>query len=359
MWTFVTARMARQTSNFLERLEGDASLLEAGYLRYRAIAFMLGRILWRARIRRNADLVRATARAETELQRALERAEGRARVEAWPRESAAWALLRRISQVRSLLWRRLQKKLGTGFTGALSDQLYALERRVLVGVLPAEALAPDLLEVQEASLRGLEFGQRWLQTVSLVANDARPLSAEELRALALWVMAAQASLDAVSARLRMWVPRPPLGSLRSGPAVVRQLTYFVSLARAQLRPFAEAQLVPLEVSETVSAEAVLWLTEGPAGRVLPPESARVSRSDRGLWALARAFGGGSSELRSTEVLLLSSLVEAARWASVASPRALLGLVTRLRRYVEQGSRVEGLEALVRAAHARFERSHPS
>ena len=65
-------------------LEGRRDLLDAAALRYRALRYALSRVFWKDRLRRNAEVLRATAEAQTEVDETLAGALRRAEAEGWP-----------------------------------------------------------------------------------------------------------------------------------------------------------------------------------------------------------------------------------------------------------------------------------
>src|SRR5262245_43781617 len=75
---------AASSDSLRRRLEGRADLLDAAALRYRALRYALSRVLWKGRLRRNAEVLRATAEAQAEVEETLAIALRRAEAEGWP-----------------------------------------------------------------------------------------------------------------------------------------------------------------------------------------------------------------------------------------------------------------------------------
>ncbi|MHB8876951.1 MAG: hypothetical protein ACYC8T_24915, partial [Myxococcaceae bacterium] len=177
------------------RLEGRAELLEAARLRYRALLTMLRALRWRARLRKNAALLRETAGAQGAVDEALESATRRAKAERWPARASMSRCLVEVAKLRAALSKVAARRLG-GAEPSLGAALSRLEALALAGprkVRPGQRWA-IALEVLPSSLPALRrcasFGARLEQLFGRPAGegDTLPFDAAEAQALSSdWV----------------------------------------------------------------------------------------------------------------------------------------------------------------------------
>ncbi|HVE82015.1 MAG TPA: hypothetical protein VND93_04180, partial [Myxococcales bacterium] len=213
------AERAVNTASLRRRLEGRAELLDAAALRYRALHNALSRVFWKDRLRRNAEVLRATAQAQADVDQALSSALRRAEAEGWPPDDPwvqqLYALREQAAALAQLAARRLRAPAGR----PLGELLAALEA-VLAGprkIRPGQrwATALELLPRSLPELRDLTPHADFVEELFRRPFDPRaalPLSPEEARSLAQRLPPAEASL----ARIWQRVERcdPSLGLLR-------------------------------------------------------------------------------------------------------------------------------------------------
>src|SRR5688572_5265998 len=133
-------------SELRNRLEGRADLLDAAAVRYRALRFALSRFFWKDRLRRNAEVLRATAAAQAEVDEALGGALRRAEAEGWPPEDPwvqqLYGLRDSVAGLAALAARKLRAPADRPLGALLSDLegLLAGPRKIRPGQRWATAL---------------------------------------------------------------------------------------------------------------------------------------------------------------------------------------------------------------------------
>lgn len=276
--------MPRSPSSSLRaRLEQRAELIEATRLRYRALRHALGRLWWRDRVRRLADVLRATADAEPALEDALGAALRRAEAEGWPAHDPWVQCLHEVRDLReevtALAARRLRAAPDRG--GGLERMLRDLEeavsgpRKVLPGQRWAAAL--ELLPATLPPLRALaedaDFIERLFQRPFEAGRDL-PLSIDEAAELAERLPRAEAVLAGLWERVQRCDPsrgllrflqrrarRAPLGAPTNGPERFLRAAFWADVARARLRAVAEARFTPLAVTDEELIHLIPWVVE--------------------------------------------------------------------------------------------------
>lgn len=93
------------------RLKGRADLLEAARLRYRALWQLLRSLRWKARLRKNARLLRETAAAQAAVDAALAAATQRAMAEQWPKREPMARCLVEVAALQAALTQVAAKRL--------------------------------------------------------------------------------------------------------------------------------------------------------------------------------------------------------------------------------------------------------
>lgn len=140
------------------RLEGRAELLDATRLRFRALVDALKSWRWRARLRRNAQLLQEVVRVQDQVDAALEVVLKRARLEGWP---AGLFVMRHLAEVNQL-----------------RGELLTLVSKRLDRPLPPEALRPGIeaLETQVLTAPRLVLpGQRWSTALEVLPSNVPEL----------------------------------------------------------------------------------------------------------------------------------------------------------------------------------------
>lgn len=350
---------AVKTDSLRRRLEGRADLLDAAALRYRALRYALSRVVfWRERLRRNAEVLRATAGAQAEVEEVLAGALRRAEAEGWPSDDP-WvqqlhALKESASALAQLAARRLKSPPGQSLAVLLGDleALLAGPRKIRPGQRWATAL--ELLPRSLPELRELEENAGFVEELFRRPFDPRaalPLSAEEARALAQRMPQAETSLQHVWARAERADPsggllrflqrrarRAPRGAPQNGPEDLLRAAFWMDVARARLRAVVEERFTPVSIQEQELLPVFEWVVareKDPAARPPSPLSggrAALLELAHALWklpkdagAVARAAGASGARPRTAASALSRErrerLRDLARRADAAPPSA--------------------------------------
>jgi len=308
---------AVQTDSLRRRLEGKADLLDAAALRYRALRNALSRVVfWRERLRRNAEVLRATAEAQAEVDETLAGALRRAEAEGWPPDDPwvqqLFALRESAASLAQLAARRLKAPPGQSLAVLLGDleALLAGPRKIRPGQRWATAL--ELLPRSLPELRELEQNAGFVEELFRRPFDPRaalPLSPEEARALAERLPQAETSLQEIWARVERADPsggllrllqrrarRAPRAEPQNGPEQVLQAAFWMDVARARLRAVVEERFTPVAIQEAELLQVIEWvvaLSKDPTAPFPPPlplGRAALLELAHALWQLPRDAG---------------------------------------------------------------------
>jgi hypothetical protein len=145
------------------RLEGAAELLEATLPRYRVLVRALDSFSWKDKLRRNLEVLGATARAQPAVDEALSTIRRKSKAEHWS-AGPILACAEEVRALRSRLRALIEARGGEAITRVLADDLTALEHAVVAAprfVLPQERwalarqlLPTDLPQIQQAASFG-------------------------------------------------------------------------------------------------------------------------------------------------------------------------------------------------------------
>jgi len=347
---------AVKTDSLRRRLEGRADLLDAAALRYRALRNALSRVVfWRDRLRRNAEVLRATAGAQVEVEEVLASALRRADAEGWPPDDP-WvrqlhALKASASELAQLAARRLKTPPGQPLAVLLGDleAFLAGPRKIRPGQRWAAAL--ELLPRNLPELRELEADAGFVEELFRRPFDPRaalPLSPEEARALAERLPAAEDALQAIWKRVERADPsggllrflqrrarRAPRGEPQNGPEDLLQAAFWMDVARARLRAVVDERFTPVAIQEPELLQVFEWVVarekdpDAPSPKPLPRGRAPLLELAHALWQLPKAAGAvargaGASGTRPRPAAALSRerrerLQDLARRADAAPP----------------------------------------
>ncbi|HEY8208262.1 MAG TPA: hypothetical protein VIG99_12320 [Myxococcaceae bacterium] len=336
------------------RLEGRADLLDAAALRYRALRYALSRVFWKDRLRRNAEVLRAAAGDQAEVEETLAGALRRAGAEGWPTDDPwvqqLFALRDTAVALAQLATRRLKAPPGQGLGVLLGDleALLAGPRKIRPGQRWAAAL--ELLPRSLAELRELEENAGFVEELFRRPFDphaALPLSPEEARALGQRLPQAETSLQDVWARVERADPslgllrflqrrarRAPRAEAQNGPEELLQAAFWVDVARARVRAVVEERFTPVAIGDQELLPVFAWVAareKDPAARPPPPLSgdrAALLELAYALWKLPKNAGAvarvpGASGARPRPAALSRErrdhLQDLARRADAASP----------------------------------------
>jgi len=308
---------AVSSDSLRRRLEGRADLLDAAALRYRALRNALSRVVfWRDRLRRNAEVLRATAEAQVEVEEVLASALRRADAEGWPPDDP-WvqqlhALKASAWELAQLAARRLKTPAGQPLAVLLGDleALLAGPRKIRPGQRWAAAL--ELLPRTLPELRELEDDAGFVEELFRRPIDPRaalPLSLEEARALAERLPAAEQALQAVWKRVERCDPsggllrflqrrarRAPRGEPQNGPEQLLQAAFWADVARARLRAVVEERFTPVAIQEAELLQVFEWVVarekDPDATPPRPLSGGRVALLElaHALWKLPKDAG---------------------------------------------------------------------
>ncbi len=290
------------------QLEGRAELLEATRLRYRALVAMLGALRWRARLRKDARLVREVARVQPEVDAALEVVAHKAAAAGWSASSEVLRCEREVRALRERIDALVARRLGDDVVDApLGERLAHLEERLLTAprvVLPGQRWAAAL-EVLPDELPDLPTAQRTAFVLEgcfsrpLVAGAKLPFTRAELDAAERAWDEGTAALEALWRRvgavdrlgtLRRYLEgrarRLPLHRPRNGPETLLFAEFWRGVTAARLDELVATRLSPLSCREGERFLLARWLL----AREVDPDArlAAVGLSDgrAGLFELA-------------------------------------------------------------------------
>jgi len=341
-------------SQLRSRLEGRADLLEAAAIRYRALRFALSRFFWKDRLRRNAEVLRATAAAQAEVDETLASALRRADAEGWPSDDP-WvqqlhALKDAVAALAQLAARKLRAPPDRPLGALLGDleSLLAGPRKIRPGQRWATAL--EILPRSLLELRELARDGSFVEALFRRPFDPRaslPLSQEEARALAQRLPHAEGQLVKLWERVERCDPsggllrflqrrarRAPRGEPRSGPEELLRAAFWLDVARARLRAVVEERFTPVAIEDAELLPVIEWVAarerdpEMPRPRGIAPERASLLELAHELWklprdggAVARAAGASGARPRPSTLPrdLRERLQDLARRADEAPP----------------------------------------
>jgi len=263
------------------RLEGRAELLEATRLRYRALVNALASWRWRARLRKNAQLLQEVVRVQDEVDEALGSVLKRARIEGWADGLFVMRHRAEVELLRTDLLALVSKRLGRELpSDALRPGIEALETEVLTApriVLPGqrwstalEVLPPNTPELRRAvgfaRKAELLFGRPSQGPARL------PMSIDELDDFIESWPDGVASLEAVWQRLvridatgslvrflrkraRRTLTTPP----KSGPELLLYSEFWRTMAVARMDQLINDVLSPVSWKEPERFTVLRWL----------------------------------------------------------------------------------------------------
>lgn len=263
------------------RLEGRAELLDATVLRYRALVNALKAWRWRSKVRANAAVVREVARAQDEVDEALEVVAKIGRSEGWSDGSPVLRQRARAETLRKELVSLVSKRLSRELPAiSLRPGLEALETEVLNApriVLPGqrwstavEVLTPNIPELG----RAVTFGRH---AKALFARPSQgparlPMSLEELDDFVERWSDGVASLEAVWQRLvridatgalvkflRKRARRMPMDAPSSGPELLLYAEFWHSIAVSRMDTVLNELLSPVAWTEAERFPLLRWL----------------------------------------------------------------------------------------------------
>ena len=347
---------AASTTSLRTRLEGRAELLDAAAPRYRALRNALSRVFWKDRLRRNAEVLRATAAAQAEVDGALASALRRAEAEGWPPDDPwvrqLFALRDQTAALTQLATRRLRAPAGQTLGVLLADleALLAGPRKIRPGQRWATAL--ELLPMSLAEVRELEEEAGFVEALFRRPFDPRaalPLSVGEARELAARLPSAELRLADVWARVERCDPslgllrflqrrarRAPRAEPRNGPELVLQAAFWLDVARVRLRAVVEERFTPVAIAEAELLPVIEWVValekdpEAPAPSPMAGGRAALLQLAHALWrlpkdagAVARAAGASGTRARPSGLSRekRDRLAELAARADTAPPSA--------------------------------------
>lgn len=296
------------TDTLRRRLEGSAELLEVARLRYRALRLMLRGLLWKEKLRRNAELLRQTAQVQDEVDQLLDRALRRAAAESWPADEPVTRCLHEVVRLRAELTALAARRLRREQAGEpLAELLRSLEaglagpRKVPPGqkwLTALEVIPRSLPELRRAGELG-DLLER-LFSRPMEPDQMLPLEPDEVEVLRRVLPEMDAAMQALWRRLHQCDPsggllrllqrrarRAPLHLSRSGPEELLRAAFWHDLARARLRRLVEVRLSPAQVTGAELLDVVAWLVRherDPAARL--PASSELADSRAGLLELA-------------------------------------------------------------------------
>ncbi len=368
--------------SFRARLEGRLELLETARTRYRALLPMVRSLRWRTRLRKNAALLRETARSQPEVERALRAALRRASAEGWPQRSEAVRVLEDVKKQSGALREAVCRRLHVDDEGqGLSWLLERLEAEAVTGprtILPGQrwATALELLPANLAEVRAAaEFGDflEHLFKRPFEPDGRLPLTKAEAEALCSRWASGEAALAALFRRvervdrtgslwrrLRKKARRAPLRPPRNGPEHLLHAAFWHELARARLNDIVRHRLSPLEPSDEELWPVLVWLCareedDGiPLTGVTPDGRAALFELAYALW-----YGLESRRKSAGNWAALSELASRADAldgdADLARMRDTLRLFLRIRGGDDSG---QSLTELVEAARSVFAERAP-
>jgi hypothetical protein len=267
------------------RLEGAAELLEATLPRYRVLVRALDSFSWRDKLRRNLEVLGATARAQRAVDEALAMIRRKAEAERWA-PGAILACAEEVRALRSRLRALVEARGGEAVTRVLADDLATLEREVVAAprfVLPSErwALARQLLPADLPPVQAAaRFGARAQALFSQPLEGSR-LPAPE--AFAEFKVAWRESLEALPAlwtrlegidrsgglvrslkRRSLRLPRFTDAEKDDGPARLVHAQFWQTLAHLRMKQLVTERLEPVVPSTQEVMRVFSWLVRWQA-----------------------------------------------------------------------------------------------